>query len=194
MMTRELEVSILSAPLAAIDRRTLSQAWYSALHVARQKAPAQCLAPRPGYSSENAPAGRSAVVRSGDKAMPVPTPSTAQRSRTIAPPSGVASDGATTQRGRSALSRRIELRFAGNPAPVARATFSFGAGAARVHVIMQSNGSATRLVAICRPQMREIVARALAETRLALNARGTILLTKSMFDFPATTLATEPCS
>ena len=35
MMTQQLEVSILAAPLAAIDRRALSQAWYSALHLAR---------------------------------------------------------------------------------------------------------------------------------------------------------------
>ena len=34
MMTQQLEVSILAAPLAAIDRRALSQAWYSALHLA----------------------------------------------------------------------------------------------------------------------------------------------------------------
>ncbi len=30
-MTQQLEVSILAAPLAAIDRRVLSQAWYAAL-------------------------------------------------------------------------------------------------------------------------------------------------------------------
>ena len=40
MMTQQLEVSILAAPLAAIDRRVLSQAWYSALRLARDDAEA----------------------------------------------------------------------------------------------------------------------------------------------------------
>src|SRR5262249_9260843 len=35
MMTQQLGFSILTAPVAAIDRRSLSQAWYSALHLAR---------------------------------------------------------------------------------------------------------------------------------------------------------------
>ncbi len=34
MMTQQLHVSILAAPLAAIDPRALSQAWYSALRLA----------------------------------------------------------------------------------------------------------------------------------------------------------------
>ncbi|HEY1429269.1 MAG TPA: hypothetical protein VGF18_06830, partial [Candidatus Tumulicola sp.] len=35
-MTEQLRVSIVAAPLAAIDPRALSQAWYSALHLARE--------------------------------------------------------------------------------------------------------------------------------------------------------------
>jgi hypothetical protein len=39
MITQQLGYSILTAPLAAIDRRALSQAWYSALHLARSGFP-----------------------------------------------------------------------------------------------------------------------------------------------------------
>jgi len=37
MMTDRLRVSVVAAPLAAIDPRALSQAWYSALHLARER-------------------------------------------------------------------------------------------------------------------------------------------------------------
>ena len=70
------------------------------------------------------------------------------------------------------LSRRIERTFFRPEAQVRRATFSLGRGGARVHVILQSNAGTVTLVALCRPEMRELVARALAQARLALAAGG----------------------
>ena len=48
--THQLNVSVLTAPIAQIDRRTLSQAWYSALHLARVQTP-QPKASRPKPST-----------------------------------------------------------------------------------------------------------------------------------------------
>jgi hypothetical protein len=79
---------------------------------------------------------------------------------------------AANDRARSVLSRRIELRFTSSSPPVRRATFSLGPGSARVHVIVQTNGNTARLIAICRPELRSVVARALSEARLTLAARG----------------------
>jgi hypothetical protein len=70
------------------------------------------------------------------------------------------------------LSRRIERTFFRQSAPLRRATFSLGRGRARVHVILQSTASTVTLVALCRPEMRRVVARALAQARWALAARG----------------------
>jgi len=73
------------------------------------------------------------------------------------------------------LSLRIERRFAYSASQIKRATFSMGRGEARVHVILQTNGNVATLVALCRPQMRAVVARALAHARFALAARGFVL-------------------
>jgi hypothetical protein len=70
------------------------------------------------------------------------------------------------------LSRRIERTFFRPNAPVRRATFSLGRGGARVHIILQSRAGTVTLVALCRPEMRQLVARALAQARLTLAARG----------------------
>jgi hypothetical protein len=172
-MTRQLEVSILAAPLAAIDRRALSQAWYSALHVA-QAAPQQpqgaakpprCAVVQPRMTRSLDRHARLDGCAAGNAPVTRQCGAHTTRDATLA-------ESSVARRARSQLGRRIELRFASATQPVARATFSLGRGAARVHIIMQSDGATARLVAICRPQLREIVARALAEARLALRFRG----------------------
>jgi hypothetical protein len=176
MMTQQLEVSILAAPLAAIDRRALSQAWYSALHLAaqdRRHIPAHdcrlCTVATPGepkppkdtdVSSARAPRAR---VQHTPQRKPVQITTQSSTIRFSANRSAVP------------LSQRIERRFAHSTLQVKRATFSMGRGAARVHVILQTNGNVATLVALCRPQMRGVVARALAQARFALATRGVLL-------------------
>ncbi|HEX3368433.1 MAG TPA: hypothetical protein VHS56_02575 [Candidatus Cybelea sp.] len=173
MTTERLEVSILAAPLAAIDRRALSQAWYSALHLDRKPAqPAvqaahrsqtdativfplrQCAEPRSLERCAELRATQSAALRPMQTQL-VPHAVRSAAFRAIFP-----------------LSRRIERTFLRPNAPVRRATFSLGRGGARVHVILQSRAGTVTLVALCRPEMRQFVARALAQARLTLAARG----------------------
>lgn len=174
MMTQQLEISVLAAPLSAIDRRALSQAWYSALNLARDVTPST---PRTDVGvaakslsqklSRPVPAGRI-----GRSASPrVPTPPALGTARPVV------AEIASRQRGRLVvpLARQIERRFLGAPLAVKRATFSIGNGGARVHVVLQTTGSSAILIALCRPQMREIVARALAEARRVLAARGIVV-------------------
>jgi hypothetical protein len=174
MMTQQLELSILAAPLAAIDRRALSQAWYSALHLAR---PPQSAAPFRQL-------GPCSVSSSASKTLSDETQFSRARSRDARVPHQVLAKPppATTAQSSAAripadrriapLSQRIERRFTDSPTPVKRATFSMGRGAARVHVILQTNGNVANLVALCRPDMETIVARALAQAGLALARRG----------------------
>lgn len=171
MMTHQLEVSILAAPIAAIDRRALSQAWYSALRLDRgeaERAPIGGLRPSgvayvlPAVSRERDSLLERCIEHCGAQrtlsASAAPTPqagSAIAANRTVAP-----------------LVRRIERTFFRQSAPLRRATFSLGRGGARVHIILQSTANTVTLVALCKPEMRRIVARALAQARLALAARG----------------------
>jgi hypothetical protein len=176
MMMQQLEVSILAAPLAAIDRRALSQAWYSALHLAR-------------------PDGNLVSSREGGPRMvAMPSDATPKRDTQSASPRAAGTRAAHFKRSKASkitvqpnqpriladrdavpLSLRIERRFAYSASQIKRATFSMGRGEARVHVILQTNGNVATLVALCRPQMRAVVARALAHARFALAARGFVL-------------------
>lgn len=182
MMTQQLPASILTAPLAQTDRRTLSQAWYSALHLAHaQTAPA--IRAQPFAASETAASrpnatvshrlGRERLVRSivtAPRALPKLTTSeeTVPRLRT-----------------RSQLVRQIERVFQNARKPVVRSTLTLGCGGGRAYVVLQSNGDRMRLIAICRPADRQRVARALEEARYALTVRGCAL---------ETSVGVAPCS
>ncbi|HEY6325783.1 MAG TPA: hypothetical protein VIW73_04605 [Candidatus Cybelea sp.] len=173
MMTQQLEVSILAAPLLAIDRRVLSQAWYAALRLKRDSPPESasrsqtpsrrsCVAPPriacPAVRFGSAPARPGVAQRAHSAKQPrVSTEHECRRLREARAP-------------RPPLARAIESAFA--RAPLRRATFSVGRGSARIHVVLQTKGNRTTLIALCRPHLSAAVARALAQARVALAARG----------------------
>lgn len=171
MITRQLEVSILSAPLAAIDRRALSQAWYSALRLARDKRPTP---QRHVSNSRDARARKRAAIgleaHSGDCGEVRARPFVAGTEPRLAVYCGSPFAVAERRAPRSTLARRIESVLFGPRSQVKRASFTIGHG--RVHVVLHSKGDRVALVALCSPHLRGIVARALAQARFALAARG----------------------
>jgi hypothetical protein len=169
MMTQELNVCVLAAPLAAIDRRALSQAWYSALHCAsdnlrqtaqRAKAPTQ--SPHQNPALEPAPRER-ANSRAPQRAIAAQ----GKNGKTLDRSPGVETE---RRARRSVLARRIEKAFLDPRRAPQRATFI--ASGKRVHVVIQTSSERVRLVAVCAPVIRKSVAKALAQARFALASRG----------------------
>jgi hypothetical protein len=172
MMTQQLEVSILAAPLAAIDRRALPQAWYSALHLARPQVLAQTLPVR--HLCALRCAAKPACPARGEiggtaRSQTQSRQQIGSRSSRIAVSHAF---GEPPNRVVGPLSKQVESKFSHPTVRLRRATFSLGRGNARVHVMLQSNGNRITLVALCRPEMRVVVAQALAQARVALAARG----------------------
>ena len=168
MMTQQLQTCIVTAPFVQVDRGALSQAWYSALHLARRRA-LQALPPAHPKSLP-APARRAALAVAerlrGDRAVASassPRRSTPQRSRALLSPNDRRALPAS-------LARRIARAFFAPRSLPMRSTLTLGRGEGRVHVILQNSGGRMRLIAICRPADREVVIRALAQARLELIA------------------------
>ncbi len=167
---QRLATSILSAPIAAIDRRALSQAWYSALH-----AQAGVRAGAGGAPSPQRPAVRRraneciARFRSVEKR----DGSSASRPREAAQKARAGVPAVERRAPRCDLARRIEAAFLNPRAAARRTTFDVGGSdGGRVHVMLQSVGGRVRLVALCVPAARATVARALAQARYALALQG----------------------
>jgi len=159
--------AVLSAPIAACDRRALSQAWYSALHMHRDArsalagGPSQVLEQRTtrparplrlpaaqGVALPRARAVKTATVR----AVTLPCPD-----RRMA---------------RTKLARAIETVFLASPAAPRQAAFSVGTGKGRVQILLRKMAGSTQIVALCSEAARETVARALAQVRYTLALRG----------------------
>jgi hypothetical protein len=173
MMTQQLGFSILTAPLAAIDRRALSEAWYSALHLAQAPHAQPALA---NVRTEAAASERSRYTgQPGKRAHVEPHDANARsQSATSKPRIPAAPD---RRAARSVLARRIERTFLNPISRPRRATFTIDGTAARVHVALQTTPAGMRIVAVCPASIRARVTRALDQARYALAARGIALHT-----------------
>jgi hypothetical protein len=173
MTTATRSVAVVATRLPDIDRRALSQAWFSALHLA-ESAPGRV------------PAARAAAAAPRDAARPQ------RESATIAPPVGGARVSPRTNASRAAstpqppterrkgggeLARRIERAIVKHVAggPLRAAAIAIDAGDGRVHLLVRTDRATTRIIALCSPHLRERVDRALAHARFALAACGTRL-------------------
>ncbi len=183
-------VAVLATELPATDRRALSQAWYSALHLAEPPprgasarptphAPAQLAAAR-GAASEahdrdsgataRGNAARDTGGRRGDNAR---RHDGARHDLLATREAGAPRDALARERRapKSELARRIERGLADRSRGVP-ASFAVAAAGGRVRILVRSDGARTRVVAVCAPPLRERVERALAQARFALAARG----------------------
>ena len=169
--TAQIGISILSAPLAAIDRRSLSQAWYSALHLARDGATPKGSTPRRAAGRPIAVSSRTSGAASSARAGHAAPASSKPEHRAPARAGGALE----RREPRLPLTRRIERSLFERTSPTPRTTFTVGEGTGRVVVVLHASGDRVRLIALCSPALRRTVARALDQARFALAARGIAL-------------------
>ena len=153
-------IAVLRTRLPYTDRRSLSQAWFSALHLA-QIGPARGFpARRASDPSFLAPSSRSATAPNAEAAPP------ARASRV----SGTKVDRATAREGAAAAGTRdVRSRFKDKAAfeqarsyPPFRTSLTVGVDGARIKLLVRREGSTLHVVALCAPQSAELVGRALA--------------------------------
>ena len=176
MMTQQLQAGLVSVPAAQIDRRALSQAWYSALHLAHGETVAPPPSERPPKSTTS-PA-HATVPKSERARAERAAPGDTRRERGAGKRSDTPASGDV--RGKPAdLARRIARTILAPRALPVRSTLTLGRGEGRVHLILQTGNGRVRLIALCRPADRDVVARAVAQARQALSLRGYELETRT---------------
>ena len=167
-ITEQLHFSVVSAPIASVDRRVLSQAWYSAL-----------------YGNE-APR-----AKAGHRAQAACTSSTAQKNegpgsnrrmlqmaprRSVSPAAGRAETAFTAETERRAprspLAQKIAATLLHPPSRTHNGAFTVDGTHGRVRVLLRMKGRKLELIAICAPRAKKHVAEALAQARYALALGG----------------------
>jgi hypothetical protein len=148
--------SPLDARLPLPDRRSLSEAWYSALHVAERE--------RPGFTRAR---GGFAATRNESLAAAHGKARAPQEALAIRPAAGARAGSprvAVDAAGRLARSGRTMPVLRNAPARCAvpaRSRFTITVGGARVHVLLKRTGGGVRVVAICAGSVERAVRRAL---------------------------------
>jgi hypothetical protein len=163
-------IAVIRTRLPYVDRRALSEAWFSALHLAHEERKAPHAARRAGPSSES-PAAKISLgsgasgPAAGSLAARVPT----LRARSVQALAIAASPTPLRKTGGAVVvpfpARGIRY------APV-RASFGIGLGGGRVQIVLRREGPLLHVVAICSRRHVELVRRALACADLHLRLRG----------------------
>jgi hypothetical protein len=165
-MTTASGVAVVATQLAQTDRRALSQAWYSALHLAHDDASAPHVAHAAALTAQPAVTLREGSARPADAAHGASfSPARAVRSHANIPP------GAERRSAPTVAARRVERALASIArAPHTRASHTVAIEGGRVTLLVRTDGGATRVVALCREPLRATVERALARARYTLAA------------------------
>lgn len=165
-MTTANDIAAVRARLPYFDRRALSQAWFSAFHLASDATPAtvkHAFAICEGAS--DGPLPRSATLqRRSQSLVPFAGPKPLRRLEG-AGASGPASPARRGQRVAAPL--EAARRF-----PPLRASFTITIEGARVQILLRREGPALHVVALCTRRHLELVRRALACADFALRAQG----------------------
>ncbi|HEY0394360.1 MAG TPA: hypothetical protein VGD01_07670 [Candidatus Elarobacter sp.] len=164
-------VAVLATHLAHTDRRALSQAWYSALHLAdpAQRAPLTAGARSspgavPGSARGPHPAAARDGLNRGSAGARGPDRANARRDPFAEP--------CERRMPKTELARRIERALTRRSPRERAASFAVRTAGGRVHLVVRCDGARTRVVAVCAPPLRERVERALAQARFALAGCG----------------------
>jgi hypothetical protein len=169
-MQQTTGVAVLATHLAATDRRALSEAWYSALHLAAASSP-RCAAAGRGSAT---PIRRAGDARASAQPLRRPADFEPRQQPPGAAHRRVGSIECVPERRapKSELGRRLERALLRRLPRATQAQFALSAAGGRVHLLVRADGGGTRVVAVCAPALRERVERALAHARFALAARA----------------------
>jgi hypothetical protein len=160
-------VAVIATQLAQTDRRALSEAWYSALHLAHTTVPRKRSAARTTATASPHAAGT--VSSSARRALGAPVAGVRLRKNTNAPPAVLAERRRPVDDTARRIERAVATLAARRPAPAAH-TIDVAGG--RVRLLVHNDGGTTRVVALCNHALREDVERALAGARFTLARAG----------------------
>jgi hypothetical protein len=164
------DIAVIRARLPYVDRRALSQAWFSALHQ-EEDVRAQVASRRKDAVAESGPGTTAAAAPRTPRAERETTQTALPQRRTAASRRAAAAPEA-----RSALAPRAAHRAHEAPSAVRRnwhgASFTVNVGEARVRILARSSGNRLTLVAVCSARYAQLVARALAHASAGLREAG----------------------
>ncbi len=163
-------LAVIGAPVANADRRSLSEAWYSALHLqtTQEGGPAKGRHARKPSGRQFGAALRTEALDGRGRITAASFKRTVQaRIQQVPECERTAS--------RATLARKIERLVLGPQRRKHSATLTLDGDRGRVHIVIRVLSSGVRIIAVCAPKAREVVREALLQARYALARNGVAL-------------------
>jgi len=166
-------IAVVRTRLPYTDRRSLSQAWFSALHLTEKAS-----APQPA-GARRAPAA--ALVRDGGRGLPGANRATAGSGGSTAFEPHVRGAARALPRGAGEWerAREIRARASGDAPPVParrhaplRTSLTVGVAGERVALLLRRDGATLHVIAVCRPAVESAVRHALALAAAQMREHG----------------------
>jgi len=164
------KLAVIATRMPYIDRRALSEAWFSALHLASDGPPVPAARDRRNLAVAATPSRRAAAASEPSAAPPRAEPSPRGRSA-----ERVRSSAQIAARRTYDVRSAAPLRAADESArsyPPFRTSLTLDAKGERVQLLLRREGATLHVVALCRPEMSETVRRALACADAHVRLRG----------------------
>jgi len=165
------KIAVIATRMPFIDRRSLSEAWFSALHLASDGKPPAASRERRNLVVTAGTMRATISTRNASPARQLPRAAGAQP-RTLDAPRG--NPEITTRRAfdaRVAATARAAYERARSYPPF-QSTLTLETRGERVQLVLRREGATLHVVALCRPELAETVRRALACADTHVRSRG----------------------
>lgn len=162
-------IAVIATRMPYIDRRSLSEAWFSALHLASDGPVSPKPPERRGTENAQPEARASRALRGAERGVParvpggIPAPARSLRAK--------AEPALRTQPNARRTRSEAAFAWARSYAPF-RTSLTLGVDGERVALLLRREGATLHVVALCRPAVADRVRRALGCADLHLRARG----------------------
>ena len=170
----ETKIAVIETRLPYTDRRALSEAWFSALHLAHD-APAEPTVGQHAKTIADSPArghGQTMRERTPDATPRRERSVSVDRAARRAAFAGLDAPARRASDIRSADVSRGSFERARSYPPFRTSLTLEGANGTRVHLIVRRVGPTLHVVALCPPSVEHLVRRALASADIHFRARG----------------------
>ncbi len=165
------DIAVIRARLPYVDRRALSQAWFSALRLAGDGRAATLLRRGPAAHGASPPRTAARSAQRGAERDSFVSPRVDPRARRRFGGEGGGLESVVPRGGARTGGRGLPVAAAVRYAPV-RASFGLALDGGRVQILVRREGLVLHVIALCSRRHVELVRRALDAAALHLRERG----------------------
>jgi hypothetical protein len=168
-------IAVVRMRMPYVDRRSLSEAWFSAFHPVSSEGARGAEPIHTGLRASPAPTTRQTTKSQTRAIAGYPTPSVgrqgAGRARTEIVPTETKKS--VTQHSQPTRSHKVEI--CSRSYPPRRTSLTVGLGRERVQLVLRREGTVLHVIAVCRPEVAALVRRALASADAYVRGTGDTL-------------------